>query len=285
MLFEFFYGWSFNTVDVLRPQLRASLGLDLTEAGGIYTAQSLGALIGAIVLGQLGDRFGRRRMLGVIVVGYSICGAAGALVTNYPVLLIQRLLLGLFLGGIFPILNATYMGLFASGLRGKLASVGQGTYNLAVIALGASLGWAATRDWHILLWVAAIPPLVAAPLIWLLIPDDRKTLPWGAEAAASVKSMPILELFSSALRPITVKLFVLVACNFFAYQAFAGWTTTYLKATLHLDAGAVGKLVQWQFGGALVGGFFASPPRIAITSTMIRSGPSSMPITMSSPKC
>jgi len=256
MFFEFFYGWSFNTVDVLRPQLRASLGLSLTEAGSIYTAQSLGALAGAIVLGQCGDRFGRRRMLGVIVVGYSLCGAAGTLVTNYPVLLLQRLLLGIFLGGIFPILNATYMGLFASHLRGKLASVGQGTYNLAVMALGASLGWAAARDWHILLWAAAIPPLVAAPLIWLVIPDDRKILPWGAGEAPPVGAMPIVELFSPALRPITIRLFVLVACNFFAYQAFAGWTTTYLKTTLGLDQAAVGTLVQWQFGGAVVGGFF-----------------------------
>ena len=51
MIAEFFYGWSWNTVDVLRPQIRESLGLTLTRAGSAYTAQSLGALVGAIFLG------------------------------------------------------------------------------------------------------------------------------------------------------------------------------------------------------------------------------------------
>ena len=50
MVFEFFYGWSWNTVDVLRPQIREALGLTLTQAGSAYTAQSIGALIGAMWL-------------------------------------------------------------------------------------------------------------------------------------------------------------------------------------------------------------------------------------------
>lgn len=257
MIFEFFYGWSFNTVDVLRPQLRANLHLSLTQAGSSYTAQSLGALVGAVVLGQIADRFGRRRMLSVIVIGYALMGAAGVLVHNYPGLLVQRFALGLFLGGIFPVLNATYMGLFPSRIRGKLTSIGQGTYNLSVMALGASLGWAASRDWHILLWAAAIPPLLAAPLIGWLIPDDKRVRPWGADASPPpLARLPIADLFAPALRPLTVRLFALVACNFFAYQAFAGWTTTYLKDTLHFDPVTIGDLVQWQFAGALIGGFF-----------------------------
>ena len=48
MVAEFFYGWSWNTVDILRPQIRDQLGLTLTQAGSTYTAQSLGALVGAI---------------------------------------------------------------------------------------------------------------------------------------------------------------------------------------------------------------------------------------------
>ena len=39
---------------------------------------------------------------------------------------ISAFLLGFFLGAIFPVLIATYMGLFASNLRGKLAAIGQG---------------------------------------------------------------------------------------------------------------------------------------------------------------
>ena len=56
MIAEFFYGWSWNTVDVLRPQIRESLGLTPTQAGFAYTAKSLGAPVEAIFLGQIADR-------------------------------------------------------------------------------------------------------------------------------------------------------------------------------------------------------------------------------------
>jgi MFS family permease len=258
MIFEFFYGWSWNTVDVLRPQIREQLGLSLTQAGSAYTAQSLGALIGAVVFGALADRYGRRPILFAIVLGTAVAAAAGAYVASYEGLLAQRFVLGVFLGANFPVLIATYMGLFSSGVRGKLASVGQGTYNLSVIALGMSYGLFAERsDWHLLLLIGSVPAIVLSPLILLLIPDDRKMTAWGARAdEPAIERMPLLELFSPTLRRRTWLLFLLVALNFFAYQAFAGWTTTFLKDERGLSSETIGWIVSTQFTGALLGGFF-----------------------------
>jgi MFS family permease len=258
MIFEFFYGWSWNTVDVLRPQIRESLGLTLTQAGSAYTAQSLGALIGAVAFGALADRIGRRPVLFAIVLGTAVAAAAGAYVESYLGLLVQRFVLGIFLGANFPVLIATYMGLFSSGVRGKLASVGQGTYNLSVIALGMAYGMFAERsDWHLLLLIGSVPALVLSPLILLMIPDDRKMTAWGAKPDEPTSDrMPLLELFSPALRRRTWLLFCLVALNFFAYQAFAGWTTTFLKDDRGLDPATIGAIVSTQFTGALIGGFF-----------------------------
>ena len=106
---EFFYGWSWNTVDVLRPKIRDSLTLNLTQAGSAYTAQSLGTLTGAIFLGQVADRFVRRRTLFFVIAGYRICGGLRALVGSYLQLLGQRFLLGFSLGAMFPVPMALYM--------------------------------------------------------------------------------------------------------------------------------------------------------------------------------
>ena len=122
LLAEFFYGWAWNTVDVLRPLFRQALGLSLTQAGSAYSAQGAGALIGAITIGQLADRLGRRNMLVVVMVGYGALLNAGVLVHSYPQLLVQRFALGLFLGGSFPVVVALYVDLFRANLRGKLAS-------------------------------------------------------------------------------------------------------------------------------------------------------------------
>lgn len=258
MFAEFFYGWSWNTVDVLRPQIRESLSLTLTQAGSAYTAQSLGALTGAVVLGQVADRFGRRRTLFFVIAGYGLSGGLGALVDSYVLLLAQRFLLGFFLGAIFPVLIASYMSLFPSTMRGKLAAVGQGTYNLSVVALGWAYGTATGQnDWHVLLWVGAVPPLLLAPLVFVFLPDDRAMRPWGAESAPpTAAKLPMVELFRPELIRRTLLLFLLVGLNFFAYQAFAGWVTTYLKDVKQFAPALISKIVYWQFIGAVFGGFF-----------------------------
>lgn len=258
MVAEFFYGWSWNTVDILRPQIRDQLGLTLTQAGSSYTAQSLGALVGAIILAQVADRFGRRRTLFVVIAGFGFFGACGVFVSSYPLMLAQRFALGFFLGAIFPVLIGTYMSLFASTIRGKLAAVGNGTYNLAVIALGWASGTqAGQQDWHLLLWAAAIPPLLIAPLVFLFIPDDRRMRPWGSDGDPPTSTkLPIIELFAPDLRRRTALLFLLVGLNFFAYQAFAGWVTTYLKDVKQFDPEISARIVYFQFIGALLGAFF-----------------------------
>ncbi len=257
MVFEFFYGWCWNTVDVLRPQIREDLHISLTQAGSAYTAQGLGALTGAVVLGQLADVIGRRRMVFTVVLGYGLFAAAGALVTSYPQLLLQRLALGFFLGGNFPVIIACYLSLFGAGWRGKLAALGNGNYNLAIVALGASLSLAQVQaDWRLVLLAGAIPPLVLAPLLFV-VPNDRKLIPWGgADPEARGKGLPVLELFRHGLAPRTGLLFLMIGLNFFAYQAFAGWVTTYLKEVRGLPAPTAGALVAWQFTGATLGCFF-----------------------------
>ena len=67
------------------------------------------ALCGAIVLGQLADRFGRRNLLAVIIFGYSTMLRLGLIVATYAELLMQRFLLGIFLGASFPICVGIYV--------------------------------------------------------------------------------------------------------------------------------------------------------------------------------
>ncbi|MFX8230959.1 MFS transporter, partial [Acinetobacter baumannii] len=63
----FCYAWTWNTVDVLRPYIAEDLHLSLTQAGSLYSAQAAGALLGAVINGQLADRFGRRNALVVVM--------------------------------------------------------------------------------------------------------------------------------------------------------------------------------------------------------------------------
>ena len=78
----FFYAWSWNTVDILRPYIKESLGLTLTQSGSLYTLQSIGAIVGAVVMGQVADKIGRRNALVISMIGYGTLLLAALLVTE-----------------------------------------------------------------------------------------------------------------------------------------------------------------------------------------------------------
>ena len=255
---DFFYGWAWNTVDLLRPFIRDSLHLSLSQAGSMYSAQGAGALIGAIGFGQLADRLGRRNMLAVVLAGYGASLLSGVAVTSYLQVLAQRFVLGLFLGGIFPIVVGLYVSLFDQRVRGRLAALYNATFNGSVVALGLAIGQIVERDWRVLLWVGALPPLGLAALTLLVVPDDRRMIAYGqsSEAEPVRRTLPIGELFHPQFRRQTLLLALMIGLNFFAYQAFNGWVTIFLRDVRHLTAPAIGALIAWQFTASIVGGFF-----------------------------
>ena len=254
----FCYAWSWNTVDILRPYIKESLNLSLTEAGSVYTLQSAGAIVGAVVMGQVADKIGRRNALSISMIGFGTGILAALLVTSYTQLIFQRAYLGFFMGSMFPIAVGIYSGLFARDVRGLVAGFVLGTYNVAVAALGF-LSAAAFRngyDWTVLLWIGVVPVALSlfAPLF---IPDDRKLIPMDGIAdgqTVAKAKLPIAELFAPGVARQTILLATMTGLNFFAYQAFTGWATTYLKTVRNIPDTIVGDVLGWQFVGAAIGG-------------------------------
>ena len=259
MFAYFFYAWAWNTVDILRPYIRDSVGMTLEQSGWLYSIQSLGALIGAVVMGQVADRMGRRNALVVTMVGYGTCLVAGAFVTSFWHLAVERSVMGFFMGSMYPIAVGIYSGLFASEQRGLVAGFIMGTYNIAVAMLSFLAGQllAAGYEWRTLLYAGVIP-LLGSMLAFAIVPDDRKVSAWGADPNAppvAQSKLPIAELFLPAVRRQTLLLATMTGLNFFAYQAFTGWATTYLKDVRGVEPDVVGTVLAFQFIASAIGGF------------------------------
>ena len=253
-----FYAWAWNSVDVLRPYIAAELGLSLPQAGSLYSAQAVGALLGAAINGQLADRFGRRRALMVVMVGFGVLLLLGTLVTSYPQVLLQRGVMGYFMGSMYPITVGIYSALFSQRVRGKVAGIIIGSSWLAASALGfaASAVFKAGISWHVLLWVGIVP-IVLSAFAPLVVPDDRTLVPYGGHGPAVAKTtLPITELFAPRYRKQTILLTLMAGLNFFAYQAFSGWATTYLKTVRLFGDSDTNTIMGWMYGGSIAGGFF-----------------------------
>jgi MFS family permease len=209
-------------------------------------------------MGQIADKIGRRNALVISMIGYG-CGLLSALlVSSYTGLMFQRIGLGFFMGAMFPIAVGIYSGLFARDVRGVIAGFVLGTYNVAVAALGflSAAAFRAGYDWTVLLWAGAVPVMLAL-FAFFVIPDDRNFIPMDGKTedeTTAKATLPIAELFKPGVARQTILLATMTGLNFFAYQAFTGWASTYLKEDRAIPDTIVGDVLGWQFIGAAIGG-------------------------------
>lgn len=88
-----------NTVGLVGPLLRAQWNLTTADIGFLNTLTFIAAATGRLASGVLADRFGRRTMLNVNLLLFTLGAVLCALAPDYTVMAIGRFIVGLGLGG------------------------------------------------------------------------------------------------------------------------------------------------------------------------------------------
>jgi MFS family permease len=247
------YAFCWNTENFLRPYLAESLGLTKEQVASFYTLQALGALIGAVVLSQVADRFDRRLTYGAISVGIGVAALSSWWVHDFTTALVQRFVMGFFLGGVFGCAVSLYIGVFPPTMRGLLSGAVQLVYNGG----DALLSWIgrnyASDNWREVMLIGGIGAVVAGVTVLIALPREVGAVRRGFGASQTAPRVSLLELFAYGRWSLTLRLAALCGLNFFAFQAFNGWLTTFLKETHGYSPDLIGKLLTVLHVGSMIG--------------------------------
>ncbi len=247
---QFFYAWAWNSSDTLRPAFRAALDLSLTQVGTGYSAQVAGALFGALTVVRFEHLVGRKHTFAFVAAGTGVTLIAGVFVSSWAGFLVQRFAVGSFGGAVFPLTIGLIAELFESRVRGRLASLIDGTFFLAVVALGFAFGQSGIGGWKTLMWLGGIPPILFALAAYRLIPEYVMV---RADKGYVRPRASIGVLFAPAHRSRTLALSAMMGANACGHQAFSGWLTTYLYDIAKFNGPQVGATVACQFIGSATG--------------------------------
>lgn len=146
---------------------------DITSAGWLVSSFLLASAATAAVGGRLGDMFGRRRLLLILIALCAIGSIISALSTNLLLVIFGRTIQGAS-GAILPLCYGLTRELAPPGKAPLWIGLLTGGYSFAA-AIGYILGGylADTSSWRSVFYLTSVYALLLLPLVWFLIPVTR----------------------------------------------------------------------------------------------------------------
>ncbi|WP_202131456.1 MFS transporter, partial [Escherichia coli] len=97
-----FDGYDLAIAGIALPSIMKDMGVTPTSAGFMVSAALFGMMFGAIFLGTIADRIGRRWAIAVCILLFSVFTAAAGFSTDPVTFSVTRFLAGLGIGGVMP---------------------------------------------------------------------------------------------------------------------------------------------------------------------------------------
>jgi MFS transporter, ACS family, hexuronate transporter len=179
-----------NALNFVMPFVKPDLGLNNTQVGLTSSALSFAWALAALVVGAAADRSGRRKaFLIATTIAFSLCSFFSGLAGSFLVLLVSRLLMGVADGGVAPISQSITALAVSPERRGLAMGIMQ---NFGSNLLGSFVApvllvaFATAYGWHQAFYLAGIPGLVSAFLIWRFIDEPAAVAATAAEPQLSL---------------------------------------------------------------------------------------------------
>ncbi len=166
-----------NAANFLAPLIAVDFHLNYTQVGILSSGLSLTWAIAGMAGGVISDRIGRRKLpLLICVTVFSLCSVLSGMAYSFGTLLASRLLMGVAEGPILPISQSMIAEQSSLEERGHNMGVMQ---NAGSALLGSFVApivlvpIAQAVSWHGALYLAAIPGIVMAIIVWRVVREPK----------------------------------------------------------------------------------------------------------------
>jgi len=142
----------------------------------VVSAVLIGAVIGAVIGGALTGRFGRRRLIIIAGIIFTVSSISTAIAQTVAVLIAGRIIVGIAIG-IASFISPLYIAeLVPAKVRGSLVAVNMFAITTGiVVAYGVDYALSGIQGWRYMFGVAVIPSIILAFAMWRL-PDSPRWL-------------------------------------------------------------------------------------------------------------
>jgi MFS family permease len=248
-------GFDLVVLGVVLPSLLRdpAWGLNPATASLISVVGLLGVMVGALGIGPLTDRFGRRRMMLITVTSFSVLTLLCAFATGPVMFGVLRFLAGLGLGGVLPV---------ALAMVNEFARVGKGGSATTTMMTGYHVGAVVTAllgilvipsfGWRAMFVIGALPALVLVPLIAARLPESLTGDAVAETAEVTGTRNPVAALFRGGYLRATLAFWVTSFMGLLLVYGLNTWLPEIMRSAGY-ELGAALALLLVLNVGAVVG--------------------------------
>ncbi|MFN3554188.1 MAG: MFS transporter [Novosphingobium meiothermophilum] len=236
-----------NALNFLMPFVQPDLKLSNTQVGMFSSALSLTWALSGLFVGRISDKLGSRKpVIVVATIAFCVCSFISGLASSFLMLLGARLLMGAAEGGVMPVSHSMIVAEVAPERRGLAMGVAQ---NLGSNLLGSGLApillvpVAMAVGWRTGFYLAALPGLVTAALIWFTLREPPAEVHDAAAPKVTLReafahrNVVLCALISILLVAYLVVCWAFMPLFLTSIRGFDPETMGWLMATLGISAG------------------------------------------------
>jgi AAHS family 4-hydroxybenzoate transporter-like MFS transporter len=275
-----FDGFNAQIMGYVAPALVKQWHMSRTALGPVISAGLFGLMIGALVLGTLGDRIGRKTILLLSTAAFGLFSVATSFAANPQQMLALRFLTGLGLGGAMPVAIALVAEYAPRRLKNTMATITVCGFAIGPAVGGfVAAGQVQQHGWPSLFLVGGVVPIVLLPVLWLALPESARFLiARGAPAVRVAKTLervfpgerfpadavythdeadqrraPVSDVFKGGRAAATVLLWAAIFFNLVGINLQTSWLPLTITGMGYTAAQAVTATAGFHVGGALGG--------------------------------
>ena len=273
-----FLGWTLDAFDFFLmvfviPAVAEEFHVGIKEVTLAVTATLVMRPVGAFLFGRLADRYGRRPVLMIDIVLFSVIELASAFAPSFEALLVLRALFGIAMGGEWGIGASLTMETVPAESRGLISGILQEGY--AVGYLFAAIVYGALFDlvgWRGMFMVGVLPALL---VVYIRL-QVKESPAWQPGVRSRV---PIGDVLRTRWPLLLYVVVLMTAFNFFSHGT-QDLYPTFLKLQHGLSSREVGAIAAIYSVGAILGGivFGSLSERIGRRRAIVLASLLSLPI-------
>lgn len=275
-------GYDVFVAGTVLPTLIAEWGLTKPQAGALQAWALFGMMFGALTLGPLADKIGRKKGVAISFMLFTTATVATGFASTPEQFKVMRFIAGLGCGGLMPNAVALMNEYAPKRLRSTMVAIMFSGYSIGgMLAAGIGIGIIPSFGWQPMFFLAAVP-LMLLPLVLWKLPESLGFLisqgkqdearrifarinpgtPLGADdrlvfTETKTAKASIAELFRHGRSLRTAMLWVSFFCCLLLVYLLSSWLPKVLQEAGYAERASLLSLFSLNFGGmvgAILGG-------------------------------